>query len=133
MLEMNRIRCENASREFGHLIYKKITVLDIARIPVFPDWHLYRTMQRFEEIDQNYYPETLKTLIIINAPVYFTAIWAVIKPWMDPVTLTKVYICGHDYLSTLQMYIDDEQIPVEYGGKRENFPWRWPECIEHKK
>lgn len=130
MLEMMRMRCENATRRTGTVIHKRVFVMDLARIPVFPDWNMYRTVQRFEEIDQIYYPETVKTMIIINAPVYFTAIWAIVKPWMDPVTLAKVQICGHDFLSTLRSHIDDDQIPVEYGGSRDNFSWRWPECFE---
>lgn len=130
MLELMNKRCLKASAATGRLIRKKILVMDLTGLPVFPEWSLYRTMQKFEEMDNQCYPETLKHMILINAPVYFTAIWAVVKPWMDEETLKKVMILGSNFLPTLREIIADDQIPAEYGGSRENVAWTWPECFE---
>lgn len=68
---------------------------------------------------------------MINAPWFFTGIWTMIKPWLDPVTAAKIVIVGSDYLPTLLEYIDISQIPEEYGGKRTDFGWNYPEnCTE---
>ena len=68
--------------------------------------------------DETYYPETLKKVFIINAPMYFTAVWTVVKPWLDPVVLSKIEILGTNYLPSLLNMIDIEEIPVELGGKK---------------
>ena len=57
---------------------------------------------------------------------FFTAIWALIKPWIDPVTSDKIKILGSDYLSHLREYIDDSQIPPELGGSCPDFTWEAP-------
>ena len=57
---------------------------------------------------------------------FFTAIWAIVRPWIDPVTREKFQILGSDYIDTLHKYIDDSQIPVELGGSHAGFKWSWP-------
>lgn len=34
--------------------------------------------------DQNYYPETLNKLFLINAPSAFVYVWKIAKTWLDP-------------------------------------------------
>ncbi len=77
-------------------------------------------------IDEAYYPERLEQFFMINAPWFFSGIWAVIRPWLDPITARKIQILGTDFLPTLREYIDDSQIPIELGGTRENFAWQFP-------
>jgi hypothetical protein len=67
-------------------------------------------------IDQYYYPESLQTLYIINAPFVFRMLWSVIKPWLHPLTAARIKILGSDYLKSLQEIIDDDQIPKYHGG-----------------
>ena len=49
-----------------------------------------------------------------------------VRPWIDSVTRDKFQILGSDFLSTLRNYIDDDQIPAEYGGTHSSFVWQWP-------
>lgn len=53
---------------------------------------------------QNYYPESLWRLYLINAPTVFRAIWACVKPTIHPETLAKTFILGgkNDYLPIFQ-------------------------------
>lgn len=53
---------------------------------------------------------------IINAPFIFSAIWRVVRGWLDPVTAQKIQILGSNYQETLLAEIAPEQLPVEYGG-----------------
>jgi hypothetical protein len=57
---------------------------------------------------------------------YFTAIWSLLQPFIDPVTRQKIQILGSNYLDELREVIDDSQIPVEYGGQWEEIKWSWP-------
>ena len=63
---------------------------------------------------------------MINAPIYFTAIWAMVRPWIDAVTVEKIQIFGSNYGDALKTYVNLDQIPVEYGGTNESFPWTSP-------
>lgn len=56
---------------------------------------------------------------------YITALYSLISPFMDEVTKSKVRIIGSDYYSVLLEEIDEDQIPVEYGGKLHT-QWAWP-------
>lgn len=47
------------------------------------------------------YPDTLSSSLIINSPFFFYACWAVIRPWLDPVTAAKVGFVDSDHLQNL--------------------------------
>ena len=49
----------------------------------------YDAVKLIVNILQYNYPETLSVGLILNAPMLFSACWAVIKPWLDPVTAAK--------------------------------------------
>ncbi|CAF1376068.1 unnamed protein product [Adineta ricciae] len=69
-------------------------------------------------IDDNYYPERLGQLFVINPPLIFPTLWSIVKHWVDPVTKTKILILkkGVETTTTLLQYIDADQLPKEYGG-----------------
>jgi len=78
-------------------------------------------------LDEAHYPEVLEKMFVINAPIYFTAIWAMVRPWIDAVTVEKIQkIFGSNYGDALKTYVNLDQIPVEYGGTNETFPWTSP-------
>jgi len=68
-------------------------------------------------IDQDNYPETLGKTLIINAPAVFRAIWAVVKPMLDPRTQAKIEVCPADYMKVLTRWVDPENIPQYLGGR----------------
>lgn len=49
----------------------------------------YEVVKLLVNILQFNYPDTLHVALIINAPFLFSACWAIIKPWLDPVTAAK--------------------------------------------
>jgi hypothetical protein len=53
---------------------------------------------------------------IINAPWAFSAVWSVIKPWLDEVTVSKIDILGSAYKEALLKQISPENLPEEFGG-----------------
>jgi hypothetical protein len=53
------------------------------------------------------YPETLEVAFIINAPFLFSACWGMIRPWLDPVTTSKVMFTKPD---ALKQYFTEENL-----------------------
>ncbi|CAF1664886.1 unnamed protein product, partial [Didymodactylos carnosus] len=81
-------------------------------------------------IDDNYYPERLGQMFVVNPPLIFPALWNLVKHWFDPVTKAKIFVIkkGPETLSTLLQHIDSDQLPREYGGSCESCP-TGPNCI----
>ena len=59
------------------------------------------------------YPEILATVHIVNHPWLFNACWAVIRPWIDPVTAEKVNFTS---VADLPKFIEPENIPEDLGN-----------------
>lgn len=55
-------------------------------------------------------------LAIINAPSSFTAIWAVMRPWLAKETVEKVSVFGTNYRPALLELVDAENLPATLGG-----------------
>ncbi|KAF7797467.1 hypothetical protein EIP86_008664 [Pleurotus ostreatoroseus] len=55
-------------------------------------------------------------LAIVNAPASFTAIWAVMRPWLAKETVAKVSVLGADYRAALLGLVDAENLPTSLGG-----------------
>lgn len=73
----------------------------------------YEAVRSAVELLQNNYPETLNTALVCNAPFAFSACYAVIRPWLDPVTAAKVaFIRGRGILD----FIDERHIPADCLG-----------------
>lgn len=118
-------RLAAASLKYGRPIEKQVIVFNLANLSYSIDFNAMNTFKQTVVIDEAYYPERLQHFFMINAPWFFTAIWAMIKPFIDPVTAEKFIILGSDYLGTLREYIDDSQIPEDLGGSFKMI-WQWP-------
>ncbi|CAL1279025.1 unnamed protein product [Larinioides sclopetarius] len=65
------------------------------------------------------YPEYLKRAMVINAPVYFTWIYAALKPLLSAETIKKIRIYGADgWKEALLEDIDPDNLPAFLGGNR---------------
>lgn len=122
-------RLKNASLRHESQIDKQVIVMDMRNVVMTPDFMATRVFHRTVVIDEACYPERLHTLFMINAPYTFSILWALIKPWIDPVTVEKFKILGSNYQDVLKEQIADDQIPVEYGGTWEDFGWTFPDNI----
>ena len=79
-------------------------------------------LNQVSEINQNYYPETMGKMLIINAPGLFTTVWSVVKGWLDPRTVGKIEILGgpSQYQPRLFDVLGKDNTPKEYGGNYES-------------
>ena len=57
---------------------------------------------------QNYYPEMLGQMYIINSNLVFKGAWAVIKPFLDDKTKSKIILSGKDYKKKLLEHVRKE-------------------------
>ena len=76
-----------------------------------------RFMKLASDIGQNYYPEMLGTMYIINAGFFFSAVWAIAKAFIDEKTSKKIQMLGSDYLKELTKLVDLDTFPKALGGK----------------
>ncbi|GJJ15655.1 hypothetical protein Clacol_009933 [Clathrus columnatus] len=104
------------SRAKGSPISSSFCIVDLKGFGLQKFWSAKSHLRAGFQIAQDYYPEAMARLAIINAPASFTIIWAAVKPWLAPETIEKVVILGEDYKKYLLEYIDAENLPAEFGG-----------------
>jgi len=65
------------------------------------------------------FPESLNSLIILNAPGFFSFSWRVIKGFINPRTVSKIEVHSSrkSGMKRLEEIIGEDQLPSDYGGK----------------
>lgn len=119
MLEYERSlthRLPACSRESGHPVETFCTILDLGGVSLTSFYRVKDYVMQAASIGQDRYPETMGRFYIINAPWAFSAVWSVIKPWLDEVTVKKVNILGGTYRDELLKQIPVQNLPKEFGG-----------------
>ena len=77
------------------------------------------TMDLFKiaaKITQDYYPEILGRMYVINANFLFRTGWAICKGFLDEKTRAKINIIGDQYVDTLLEVIEKDNLPKIFGG-----------------
>jgi hypothetical protein len=69
------------------------------------------------DIGQDYYPEMLGKMTIINVGFLFRAIWSMVKGFIDPKTQSKISLLKSNYKEELLKLIDEDKLPQFLGGK----------------
>lgn len=136
-----RYRVPACSRRAGYLIETSCTVLDLKGISLSNAYHVLSYIKDVADISQNYYPERMGKFYIIHSPFGFSTMFKMVKPFLDPVTVSKIFILGSSYKKELLKQIPIENLPVKYGGTsvlhnpNDKFyysdigPWRDPRYI----
>lgn len=109
-------RLPACSAAVGHPVETSCTILDLKDVSLSNFYRVKDYVMQAASIGQERYPETMGKFYIINAPWAFSAVWSVIKPWLDPVTVSKIDILGSGYKDKLLSQIPKENLPVEFGG-----------------
>lgn len=110
-------RLPACSKAVGHPVETSCTILDLAGVSITSFYRVKDYVFQAAGIGQDRYPECMGKFYIINAPWAFTSVWAMIKPWLDEVTVAKIDIVGSGYVrEKLLSQIPAENLPVEFGG-----------------
>jgi hypothetical protein len=109
-------RLPASSRAVGHPIETYCTILDLGGVSLSNFYRVRDYVSAASSIGQNRYPETMGKFYIINAPWAFSAVWAIVRPWLDEVTVAKIEILGGGYKDALLLQIPKENLPKEFGG-----------------
>ncbi|KIJ17681.1 hypothetical protein PAXINDRAFT_167671 [Paxillus involutus ATCC 200175] len=105
-----------ASRAVGNRVDHSFVIVDLKGFGLSQFWQVKSLAQASFQISQDYFPETMGQLAIVNAPSSFTFIWSIIKPWLAKETVEKVDILGTNYRDILLRLIDAENLPSVLGG-----------------
>jgi len=132
-------RLPACSRKSGYLLETCCSIMDAKDVSISSAPSVYGYLQRAAAISQNYYPERLGKLYIINAPWGFGAIFSFVKRFLDPVTVKKIHVLGSGYQKDLLSQIPSENLPKVLGGTCECEggcmfsdlgPWKDPEWVK---
>ena len=98
-------------------VEQSCTILDANGIGVFS---LAGPIKGFvklaSDIGQDYYPEMLGKMTIINVGFFFRAIWTMVKSFIDAKTQAKISLLKSDYQKELLNLIDADKLPKFLGG-----------------
>lgn len=112
--EMRR-RAEIGSRMQGRRVDKLVMIIDAHNVGIAAR-KLMKIFSTTTYIDQNFSPEFMGAMYIINCPTFFPVVWRLAQPFLAPVTQKKIKILGRNFHSTLVADLGAECLPVEYGG-----------------
>ncbi|KAH9936891.1 CRAL-TRIO domain-containing protein [Epithele typhae] len=131
-------RLPACSAAVGHPVETSCTILDLQNVSLSAFYSVKDYVAQASKIGQDRYPETMGRFYIINAPWAFSAVWTVIKPWLDPATVAKIDILGGGYKDKLLAVIPVENLPKEFGGTcqcpggcslSDAGPWNVPKAV----
>lgn len=109
-------RLPACSRKSGKLLETCCTIMDLKGVGITNVPSVYGYVRQASAISQNYYPERLGKLYLINAPWGFSSVFSVVKGFLDPVTVNKIHVLGANYKKELLEQVPVENLPVEFGG-----------------
>lgn len=114
-----KYRLPACSRQIGYLVETSCTIMDCKGISLSQISQVFSYVREASKIGQDYYPERMGKFYIINAPFGFATAFRIFKPFLDPVTVNKIFILGWSYQADLLKQIPAENLPVRFGGKSE--------------
>ena len=135
-------RLPACSRKSGHLLETCCTIMDLKGVGLSKVSSVYAYVKDASGISQNYYPERLGKLYIVNAPWGFSTVFSIVKGFLDPVTIQKIHVLGTGYQKELLEQVPKENLPRVLGGTCECHggcqfsdlgPWKESQWTKHPK
>jgi hypothetical protein len=135
-------RLPACSRKAGKLLETCCTIMDMKGVGVGRIPSVYGYLKSVTAVSQDYYPERLGKLYIINAPWGFSSVFSFVKTFLDPITVAKIHVLGSGYQKELLGQVPAENLPKEFGGSCEcpggcqfsdDGPWKDPKYAKEPK
>ncbi|KAI4245722.1 MAG: hypothetical protein L6R40_002250 [Gallowayella cf. fulva] len=109
-------RLPACSRKSQQLLETCCTIFDLKGVGLSKVSSVYGYVKQASAISQNYYPERLGKMYLINAPWGFSSVFSVVKGFLDPVTVGKIHVLGSGYQNELFAQVPKENLPKLFGG-----------------
>ena len=106
------------SKVKGTLIDASFTILDMEGVGItdlLGDTKQF--LSNVLKIGQDYYPENLAKMIIINANRFFGLLYSIAKNFIDQRTVDKIEVLGTNYKEKLFEFVDSKNLPTFLGGE----------------
>ncbi|CAG9332436.1 unnamed protein product [Blepharisma stoltei] len=101
----------------GHPVEQSLTILDLGGSSMkLMSKKVYKFVQMASKIGQDYYPEMLGRMFIVNTPTLFSMAWKVIRPWLDERTQQKISTEGSKFQKKLLELAPADNVPQFLGG-----------------
>lgn len=114
---MMKLRFPACSAVKGEKVQQGLTIFDMTHGSVSTaNKQTYALCKLAAQVGSDYYPEIMGNLFIVNAPMLFSGIWAIVKGFLDEKTRGKIKIIGANFLPTLEEHWDRANIPSFLGG-----------------
>jgi len=111
------VRFPACSKAHGGLIDRSLTIFDINGVGLSM---LVGQTKEFvklaADIAQDYYPEMLGTMFLVNSSMMFSLCWNVVKGFIDTKTRDKIKIEKSHYKEKLLLLVDADSLPTFFGG-----------------
>jgi hypothetical protein len=105
------------SKAAGKLIEQSLTILDMDGIGVsILSGKTKEFVKIASDIGQNYYPEMLGTMFLINTSFLFSAVWSIVKGFIDEKTRNKINVEKSSYAKKLLELVESDNLPKLFGG-----------------
>jgi hypothetical protein len=122
-----------ASKAFGKRVDCVTAIVDFKDVNplMFTKGKLKEFVQKLSYYTQNFYPEILGKLYIINVPKLFYVLWMIVKLWLDDQTKRKIEIDSGKATEKLLKDIHPNNLHIKFGGKCEGYfkedigPWSY--------
>lgn len=93
------------------------TILDMKDVSVWGATKLYSFIREITQIGQNYYPEVMGKMMIVNAPYMFSGIWKIVSGMIDENTRKKIDVLSEkESVPKIMEVIEPRYVPKSLGG-----------------
>lgn len=105
------------SKVKGARVEQSFTILDLSGASMrLLSKSVFNFIKLASSTAQDYYPEILGRMFIVNAPMLFSGAWSTIKGFVDEKTRNKISIVGSKFAPQLLEHIDPANLPTFLGG-----------------
>jgi len=113
-----KVRFPSCSKSANCLIDKSLTLMDMDGVGLSMLVGKTKDFVKIaSDIAQNYYPEMLGTMFLVNCGMTFSLVWNLVKGFIDNKTKDKIKVEKGKYHKALLELVDAENLPSFFGGK----------------
>lgn len=121
MVETDIKRTKEQTKKLGKLVSQCLYIYNMEKWTLLKatDKKTLDYMLLASSLLQDNFPERIKQIIIVNAPVYFTITFSIVKTVLSSSLISKIKVFGTvDWKDELLRVIDEDVLPAFLGGKR---------------